>query len=78
MKSAFFQFYRIPLILGISLGVVIFSTSFKGNITDAILIFLGAILGIFMLDLDYILQAYILEPEDNFSKLFRDYIKSKD
>lgn len=78
MKHAFLQFYRIPLILSISLGVVILSTNFKGSNFDIFLIFLGTFLGIFMLDLDYFLQAYILEPDDNFSKLLRDYIKSKD
>ena len=78
MKGAFLKFYRIPLILSLSLGVVILSTNFKGTYFDIFLIFLGSIIGMFILDLDYFLQAYILEPEDNFSKLLRDYIKSKD
>jgi len=78
MKNAFFQFYRIPFILAISLGVVILSTNFRGTSFDIFLLFLGVIFGMFFLDLDYFLQAYILEPEDNFSKLLRDYIKSKD
>jgi hypothetical protein len=78
MKGAFLKFYRIPLILSISLGVVILSTNFRGTNFDIFLIFLGCILGMFVLDLDYFLQAYILEPDENFSKLLRDYIKSKD
>ncbi len=78
MKGAIFQFYRIPFILSISLAVVLISTNFKGTTLDIFLIFLASILGMFFLDLDYFLNAYILEPEENFSKLLRDYIKSKD
>jgi len=78
MKGTLIQFYRIPFILSLSMGVVILSTNFRGGTLDIILIFLGAFLGMFFLDLDYFLHSYILEPEDNFSKLLRDYIKSKD
>ena len=78
MNNAFFKFNRIPFLLSISLGVVILSTNFRGDVFQIALLFLGCILGMFLLDLDYFLQAYILEPEENFSKLLRDYIKSKD
>jgi hypothetical protein len=78
MTGTIFQFYRIPFILSISLGVVILSTNFKGTYFDIALICIGVILGMFFLDLDYFLNAYILEPEDNFSKLLRDYVRSKD
>ncbi len=78
MKGSIFQFYRIPFILSISLGVVLLSTNFRGTYIDIALIFIGVVLGIFFLDLDYFLNAYILEPEDNFSKLLRDYVRSKD
>ncbi len=78
MKGAIFQFYRIPIILALSIAVVILSTNFKGNTFDIFLLFLGSIVGMFLLDLDYFLHAYILEPEENFSKMLRDYVKSKD
>jgi hypothetical protein len=78
MKGALFKYYRIPLILSISIGVVILSTNFRGSIFEIFLLFLGALLGMFFLDLDYFLNAYILEPEENFSRLLRDYIKAKD
>ena len=78
MKGTILKFYRIPLILSLSLGVVLLSTNFKGTTLDIIFLFLGVLLGMFFLDLDYFLSAYILEPEDNFSKLLRDYIRSKD
>jgi hypothetical protein len=78
MKGTIFKFYRIPFILAISLAVVLISTNFRGTTLDIVLLLIGALLGMFFLDLDYFLNAYILEPEDNFSKLLRDYIKSKD
>ncbi len=78
MKGSLIQFYRIPLILSLSMGVVILSTNFRGGILDIVLLFLGVLLGMIFLDLDYFLHSYVLEPEENFSKLLRDYVRSKD
>jgi len=78
MNGTFFKYNRIPFLLALSLGIVILSTNFRGGTLEIILLFLGCILGMFLLDLDYILHAYILEPEENFSRLLRDYIKAKD
>lgn len=85
MNRPFFQYYRIPLILSISLAIVIITSKssliIQGEFTDYISIFgiiLGSILGIFILDLDYFLHAYLLEPKEEFSLRFRDYIKDKD
>lgn len=85
MNRPFFQYYRIPLILAISLAVVIITSKssliVQGDYTDYLNILgiiVGSILGIFILDLDYFLHAYILEPKEEFSLRFRDYIKDKD
>ena len=78
MKSNLFKFYRIPVILSISLAVVLISQVFKGSTFNLILLVLGCLLGTFFLDLDYFLHTYILEPHDHFSGLLKDYIRSKD
>ena len=78
MINNLFKFYRIPFIISASLAVVLLSQIYRGGTLELILIVLGAISGMFFLDLDYFIHAYILEPEDNFSKMFRDYIKQKD
>lgn len=82
----FFKYYRIPLILAISLSLVIIT--YKSNIllesADTISylnilgIFVGAILGIFILDLDYFIHAYLLEPKKEVSTLLKTYISDKD
>jgi hypothetical protein len=41
-------------------------------------IFVGAILGIFILDLDYFIHSYILEPKSEASNFVKSYIKDKD
>lgn len=76
--SNLFKYYRIPIILSISLAVVLISQVFKGNNLQLFLLILGCILGTFFLDLDYFLHAYLLEPTDHFSGLLKDFIKHKD
>lgn len=78
MVNNLFKFYRIPFIISASLAVVLISQVYKGGNLELALIILGAISGMFFLDLDYFLHAYLLEPEDNFSKMLKDYIKQKD
>lgn len=86
MNLPFFKYYRIPLILAISLSLVI--VTYKSSIllenadTMAYLnilgIMVGSIIGIFILDLDYFIHAYLLEPKSEVSNLVKDFIKDKD
>ncbi len=39
---------------------------------------LGSMLGAFILDLDYVIHAYFIEPNAHFSKTLAGYIKHKD
>lgn len=78
MINNLLKFYRIPFILSVSLAVVLISQVFRGGNLELFLLILGAISGMFFLDLDYFIHAYILEPEDNFSRMLRDYVKQKD
>lgn len=73
-----FKFYRLQIIISISLVVVLISQVYKTGWVDLSLIVLGGILGTFFLDLDYFIHAYFLDPSDNFSRMLRDYIKQKD
>ena len=71
------KFYRIQLILSVSLAVVIISQVYKNGTLDLILITLGVLLGTFFLDLDYFIHAYFLDPNSNFSHKLKDYVKNK-
>jgi len=86
MNLPFFKYYRIPLILAVSLSLVIIT--YKSNILlenanvmsylNILGIFAGAILGIFILDLDYFIHTFLLEPKSEVSNTIKTYIKDKD
>lgn len=86
MNLPFFKYYRIPLILAISLSLVIITYKSPILLENAdtvsylniLGIIIGAIIGIFILDLDYFIHAYILEPKSEISNLVKDYIKDRD
>ena len=86
MNLPFFKYYRIPLILAISLSLVIITYKSPILLENAdtmsylniLGIIVGAIIGIFILDLDYFIHAYLLEPKSEVSNLVKDYIKDRD
>lgn len=73
-----FKFYRLQIILSLSLMIVLISQVFKSGYLELSLIALGCILGTFFLDLDYFINAYMIDQDSDFSKLLRDYVKNKD
>jgi hypothetical protein len=70
--------YKIPLLLSVTLAVVILGLSVVRTPVSIILVFLGSLLGTFILDLDYIIYAYFLEPNTDFSRTLTTYIKHRD
>ena len=58
--------------------VVLISQVYKNGSLDLILIILGCLIGTFFLDLDYFINAYLIDQDTEFSKLLRDYVKNKD
>ena len=70
--------YKIPLLISLTLAVILTALPvLKEPITIGI-VFFSSIVGTFILDLDYIIHAYFIEPEKDFSKTLRAYIKHKD
>ena len=70
--------YRIPLLLSITLAVVLVALRVERDVLNIVEIALGTMLGTFLLDLDYIIHAYFIEPNSQFSKMVVDYVKHKD
>jgi hypothetical protein len=70
--------YRTALLLSITLAIVLIALTVERNVINIILIAAGAIVGTFILDLDYVIHAYFVEPETTFSKMIVDYTKHKD
>jgi len=77
MKSAI-SLYKIPLLLSLTVATAFVAlTVTKDPIIIGIIVFL-CILGTFVLDLDYFIHTYFIEPEKSFSKNLRTFVKHKD
>lgn len=71
-------YYKIPLLLSSSVAIAVIALKVLQTPVPIITVIFGAFLGTFFLDLDYILHAYILDPESDFSKSIKGYIHHKD
>ena len=78
MSLRFLRFYKTPLLLSITAAVVITALNVERNPIAILMIFAGSLLGTFVLDIDYILQAFFIEPVAPNSGLIKDYIRQKD
>lgn len=78
MYSKLSKIYKLPLLISITLGVIILAVTVQREPLNIAMIFLGTVLGTFLLDLDYFLYAYFIEPESDFSKDIRAFTKHGD
>ena len=70
--------YRIPLLLSITLTIVLIALRVERDVINLIEIVFGALVGTFVLDLDYIVHAYFIDPSSQFSNMIVSYTKHKD
>ena len=77
MKN-FLSIYKLHLLLSLTLVIIITAIGVETKPLNIAFITLGAFLGTFLLDIEYFLFTYILEPAHHFSKTFGTYIKHKD
>lgn len=78
MIKKIFYYYKLPLLISLTIGVVILALGVVRNPLNIVEVFIGVIFGAFVLDLEYILYAYIFEPRSEFAKTLFGYIKHKD
>ncbi len=76
--SNLFRYYRLQIIISLSLMVVLISQVYRNGVLELSLIALGCILGTFFLDLDYFISAYLVDQDTEFAKLLKDYVRNKD
>lgn len=72
------HFYKLPLILSIVIGIAILASATVRTSLGITQVMIGAILGTFVLDLEYFLNAYILDPGKDFSKTLKGFVRDKD
>lgn len=78
MLKKLFNLYSFPLLISLTTAIVILGLSVARSPLEITLIFVGAFIGTFVLELDYFLYAYFLEPQKEFSKSLMAFIKDKD
>ena len=77
MIKKIWNIYKIQFLVTITLIIVIVSTKVFKTPQIIVATSLGAILGTFLLELDYFVYAYFLEPEKSFSKDLKGFMQHK-
>jgi len=72
------ELYKFPLLLAVFVSVAILALTVQKDPIQITLVTLGALVGAFFLDLDYIIHAYFLEPESDFGKSVQGFMHHKD
>jgi len=78
MNKTVASYIKFPLLISTVLAIVLFAVMSIRLPIEATQILLGALLGTFILDLEYILYAYALEPNKEFSKTLIGYVRHRD
>ena len=78
MRLKALAIYKIPLLISLTLSIVLIALKLENDALAFAQIFIGSFLGVFVLDADYLLHTYFLEPEDEFSKSVSGYFKHMD
>lgn len=74
----FFKRYKLPILIALTLGIVFIALPVIKDPLTISMVFIFSFLSVFVLDIDYILQAYFIDPDDAFSKNLKAYIKHGD
>lgn len=72
------SYYKLPLLISATLSITLLALGVIKKPLPISEILIGCFLGTLMLDLEYIMYAYILEPTTEFAKSITGYIKYKD
>ena len=78
MLKRVLRYYKTQLFLSLTLGIVLIAVKLFISPLIIAMTLLGAFLGTFILDLDYIFFAYLVEPEASFSKTLKGFLLHKD
>ncbi|PIS21718.1 hypothetical protein COY33_02660 [candidate division WWE3 bacterium CG_4_10_14_0_2_um_filter_42_7] len=77
MIKKLLEFYKSPLLLSLALSVVLITARLESKVPYIIFIFLGALLGTFLLEVDRLLTFLVFEPKSTLSLEFKSLIKER-
>lgn len=78
MIKKILSYYKLPLLISATLTITLLALGVIRKPWPIAEIVIGCFLGTFILDLEYVMYAYILEPNTEFAKSVVGYIKHKD
>ena len=78
MNKNWLGIYKVPLFLSLTVAIALIAVQVLRSPFTIGFVFVGSLLGTFILDLDYFIYAYVIEPQAEFSKTITAYIKHRD
>lgn len=72
------EIYKIPLFVSILVGAAVLAFEVARDPLTIVLIILGAFLGTFLLDMEYIITAVFVDKDSEFSQNLNAFIKHRD
>ena len=78
MIKKVFAYYKLPLLISLTLAITLLALGVVRKALGITEVVIGCLLGTFILDSEYLMYAYILEPKSEFAKEIFGYMKFKD
>ncbi len=78
MFKKIWNIYKVQFLVSIALAIVIISTNIIKTPLNISLVSLGALIGTFILEFDYFVYAYFMEPEKSFSHTLKAFVSHRD
>lgn len=70
--------YKIPLLISLTLAIVLIALGTIRAPFDISLVFVAAIAGTFVLDMEYLIDAFFVDPKKDFSRTLVSFLKHSD
>lgn len=78
MDKKVFSIYKLPVTISITLSILLIALGTVRAPLEIAAIVAGTLLGTFILDFEYVLDAFFLEPKKDFSRTLASFIKHSD
>lgn len=73
-----FEIYKVQLLISLTLFIMLLALMGIRDPANIVMVLLGSLVGTFVLDLDYIIYAFLTDPTQDFSLTLKGFLKHKD
>jgi len=78
MDKSLFSIYKLPFFISVTLAIIMLALGGVGQPIQMASVIVAAFLGMFVLDFEYVLNAYFLDTQSDFSKTLVGFVKHSD